>query len=189
MVDSQPLPPACPPLNGCKRCAENIGATFGILFPNPFLHEAVRRACPSQQSSRASSDPPMTPAGLEPAIPGSVGRCLIHWATGPMVCPTWEFPYNRVASVTKINARRAAAIAGARSLAAANGRRVEGEAGPRQRPPRPKVSSERAREEGRRENQSFPPPSALANAQGHGARGAGRDWLTHYVPDEKPSAR
>ena len=26
----------------------------------------------------------MTPAGLEPAIPGSVGRCLIHWATGPM---------------------------------------------------------------------------------------------------------
>ena len=27
----------------------------------------------------------MTPAGLEPAIPGSVGRCLIHWATGPVV--------------------------------------------------------------------------------------------------------
>ena len=25
-----------------------------------------------------------TPAGLEPAIPGSVGRCLIHWATGPV---------------------------------------------------------------------------------------------------------
>ena len=24
----------------------------------------------------------MTPAGLEPAIPGSVGRCLIYWATG-----------------------------------------------------------------------------------------------------------
>ena len=28
--------------------------------------------------------PKMTPAGLEPAIPGSVGRCLIHWATGPL---------------------------------------------------------------------------------------------------------
>ena len=28
----------------------------------------------------------MTPAGLEPAIPGSVGRCLIHWATGPPDC-------------------------------------------------------------------------------------------------------
>ena len=27
----------------------------------------------------------MTPAGLEPAIPGSIGRCLIHWATGPSV--------------------------------------------------------------------------------------------------------
>ena len=26
----------------------------------------------------------MTPAGFEPAIPGSVGRCLIHWATGPL---------------------------------------------------------------------------------------------------------
>ena len=25
----------------------------------------------------------MTPAGLKPTIPGSVGRCLIHWATGP----------------------------------------------------------------------------------------------------------
>ena len=23
----------------------------------------------------------MTPAGLEPSIPGSVGRCLLHWAT------------------------------------------------------------------------------------------------------------
>jgi hypothetical protein len=29
----------------------------------------------------------MTPAGLEPAIPGSVGRCLIHWATGPSEGP------------------------------------------------------------------------------------------------------
>ena len=26
----------------------------------------------------------MTPVGLEPIIPGSVGRCLIHWATGPL---------------------------------------------------------------------------------------------------------
>ena len=25
-----------------------------------------------------------TPVGLEPTIPGSVGRCLIHWATGPL---------------------------------------------------------------------------------------------------------
>ena len=31
----------------------------------------------------------MTPAGLEPAIPGSVGRCLIHWATGPVLLHAW----------------------------------------------------------------------------------------------------
>ena len=41
----------------------------------------------------------MTPAGLEPAIPGSVGRCLIHWATGPSIVAdgslserTWQGP-------------------------------------------------------------------------------------------------
>ncbi len=34
-------------------------------------------------ASRNSAMGQMTPAGLEPAIPGSVGRCLIHWATGP----------------------------------------------------------------------------------------------------------
>ena len=35
----------------------------------------------------------MTPAGLEPAIPGSVGRCLIHWATGPVVDITFTRCY------------------------------------------------------------------------------------------------
>ena len=34
-----------------------------------------------EQPSAAGGE--MTPAGLEPAIPGSAGRCLIHWATGP----------------------------------------------------------------------------------------------------------
>ena len=29
----------------------------------------------------------MTPAGLEPAISGSVGRCLINWATGASLPP------------------------------------------------------------------------------------------------------
>ena len=28
--------------------------------------------------------PMVTPVGLEPTTPGSVGRCLIHWATGPV---------------------------------------------------------------------------------------------------------
>ena len=29
----------------------------------------------------------MTPVRLEPTIPGSVGRCLLHWATGPSSLP------------------------------------------------------------------------------------------------------
>ena len=33
---------------------------------------------------RTSARLAMTPAGLKPAIPGSVSRCLIHWATGPL---------------------------------------------------------------------------------------------------------
>ena len=36
-----------------------------------------------QRKQRSIVPTLMTPAGLEPAIPGSVGRCLIHWATGP----------------------------------------------------------------------------------------------------------
>ena len=39
--------------------------------------------CLLNNEARRSIDVKMTPAGLEPAIPGSVGRCLIHWATGP----------------------------------------------------------------------------------------------------------
>ena len=36
------------------------------------------------QANAINTQANMTPAGLESAIPGSVGRCLIHWATGPM---------------------------------------------------------------------------------------------------------
>ena len=36
------------------------------------------------QSFLAYSVVEVTSAGLEPAIPGSVGRCLIHWATRPL---------------------------------------------------------------------------------------------------------
>ena len=35
------------------------------------------------QEQHLDTDLAMTPVGLEPTIPGSVGRCLIHWATGP----------------------------------------------------------------------------------------------------------
>ena len=38
----------------------------------------VHRTCTPMEHRNA-----MTPVGLEPTIPGSVGRCLIHWATGP----------------------------------------------------------------------------------------------------------
>ena len=44
----------------------------------PCVHR-LRYTMPQWAAAAAS----LTPAGLEPAIPGSVGRCLIHWATGP----------------------------------------------------------------------------------------------------------
>ena len=54
----------------------------------------------------------MTPAGLEPAIPGSVGRCLIHWATGPdrnyinMIYSTPLTQVSRLTLTTPPRARR-----------------------------------------------------------------------------------
>jgi hypothetical protein len=43
-----------------------------------------------------------TPGGLEPAIPGSVGRCLIRRVTGPMDVETYNFESGRSdASITK----------------------------------------------------------------------------------------
>ena len=47
------------------------------LYPTPPPHPCHTQAIPH-------CDTAVTPAGLEPAIPGSVGRCLIHWATGPV---------------------------------------------------------------------------------------------------------
>ena len=43
---------------------------------NKYLHPQKSKNRPKKK---------MISAGLEPAIPGSVGRCLIHWATGPRV--------------------------------------------------------------------------------------------------------
>ena len=45
---------------------------------------ATGPAWQSCRNGRAVAQRKVTPAGLEPAIPGSVGRCLIHWATGPI---------------------------------------------------------------------------------------------------------
>ena len=44
----------------------------------------VPRTCTPMEHRNA-----MTPVGLEPTIPRSVGRCLIHWATGPLVLATF----------------------------------------------------------------------------------------------------
>ena len=44
-----------------------------VHAPNECIAAHARHICTNK----------MTPAGLEPAIPASVGRCLIHWATGP----------------------------------------------------------------------------------------------------------
>jgi hypothetical protein len=57
---------------------------------NNAKQSAASRACRSARCM-ACRTMQMTPAGLEPAIPGSVGRCLIHWATGPCaLCdPAW----------------------------------------------------------------------------------------------------
>jgi hypothetical protein len=60
------------------------------LGSNPTVVVSVRSTAPIISMLHAIT---MTPAGLEPAIPGSVGRCLIHWATGPVVVPAWRTTY------------------------------------------------------------------------------------------------
>ena len=64
-----------------------------MLRPGDAEHNIIasnQRATPSHHKWAlsapflSSETQTMTPAGLEPAIPGSVGRCLIHWATGPI---------------------------------------------------------------------------------------------------------
>ena len=45
----------------------------------------------------------MTSARLEPAIPGSVGRCLLHWATGPCA-PLANFRHAATAGRCRANA-------------------------------------------------------------------------------------
>ena len=50
-----------------------------LVFPSPDHRSIYSIQCEGGVTSE------MTLAGLEPAIPGSVGRCLIHWATRPSV--------------------------------------------------------------------------------------------------------
>ena len=46
---------------------------FASRRPLEQQHRGARNSCLTE----------LTPVGLEPTIPGSAGRCLIHWATGP----------------------------------------------------------------------------------------------------------
>ena len=61
---------------------------FFLLFEKGHIQAIVAESGPAISALCSSSSVflprIMTPAGLEPAIPGSVGRCLIHWATGPV---------------------------------------------------------------------------------------------------------
>ena len=62
----------------------------------------------------------MTPVGLEPTIPGSVGRCLIHWATGPLSAR------HRIsdAEVTHLGGRKGKAVGLKPALPGSLGRRL-----------------------------------------------------------------
>ena len=51
----------------------------------------------------------MNPVGLEPTIPGSVGRCLIHWATGP-IDHLFQIDFKHFADRTNRNARAASSL-------------------------------------------------------------------------------
>ena len=63
------------------------------MFSQMMLHEYIRLKPTWNSHLAAHSASDMTPAGLEPAIPGSVGRCLIHWATGPLATSLIQLLY------------------------------------------------------------------------------------------------
>ena len=81
------------------RMREALGSipSLSTAMPNgcnKFVHDQ-RARLGHHINVRAERAKCMTPAGLEPAIPGSVGRCLIHWATGPCAHPAQRYPFFR----------------------------------------------------------------------------------------------
>ena len=62
-----------PPMGG-RICAAKASGVASQQLTDQFGRAAPMGAAQSE----------MTPAGVEPATPGSIGRCLIRWATGPM---------------------------------------------------------------------------------------------------------
>ena len=56
-----------------------------------------RQGCEAPSPQRSACRPPSSLFCRAGCIPGSVGRCLIHWATGPLVvgtviCRVWGAP-------------------------------------------------------------------------------------------------
>ena len=70
--------------HGTWRHAEVRFLHPGVLVAR--MPAASARETERQQDGSEHRNRQMILAGLEPAIPGSVGRCLIHWATGPDIC-------------------------------------------------------------------------------------------------------
>ena len=74
------------PLGSARRGSNPLGVVLVVLVcGGRFRSLRVVQMAPAAGRRVVQ----MTPAGLEPAIPGSVGRCLIHWATGPLMVSMW----------------------------------------------------------------------------------------------------
>ena len=79
---------ACVPRHAWWRCARMAAGREGTRWPGTCTPPTVLvvRTCRHARTHHHAvvQARRLTSAGLEPAIPGSVGRCLIHWATGPV---------------------------------------------------------------------------------------------------------
>ena len=79
---------ACGPRCAWWRCARMAAGREGTRWPGTCTPPTalVVRTCRHARTHHHAvvQARRLTSAGLEPAIPGSVGRCLIHWATRPV---------------------------------------------------------------------------------------------------------
>ena len=73
-----------------SKSASSVAATYKppmlvprVRLPAGAFHVCARGCRNGMRPMLASAQWNMTSAGLKPAIPGSMGRCLIHWATRP----------------------------------------------------------------------------------------------------------
>ena len=66
------------PLSARRARKETMPALLRVRKARQFC------VCPAREP-KGSGAKCLILVGLEPTIPGSVGRCLIHWATGPLI--------------------------------------------------------------------------------------------------------